>query len=438
MKHSSRTLVLGAALTVLAGSTVAWAQDTTYKPEKDKPSENPTRQPATPAATPRDDTQASHPVRLIPAEWAIGRSVYGTADEKIGEVNDLIISRPDGRIQYGLIGQGGVLGIGEKVIAVPYSAFGWNPQKKSMTLPISADRLKGAPALEPGDWKTLNESSRLDTMYSYFGLTRETGPNADDRLYRDAYRSTLNATDMPLLRVTDIKGKTLMGDDGREIGKVDDLVFDSYTGRIAFVAVTFGGVMGIGADRVAVPWTAFDVNKEGRLFASKLDKEMVRSAPRLKESEWGELQESGYAPRVYKHYNLKAPWFDRNTSGRIGEDKPGALPNDYSRLYTSGTERKVSGTILTVDEMSPKPGVGEICSCTLKTSGAEGDPTIVHLAPRTYLDQNGMTLKPGDTVTVRGRWVRDGDKQYLIANEIIPASGKSLSVRNSDGSTPWP
>lgn len=444
MKTSPRTLLLG-ALAAVAGSTAAWAQDTTYKPGQDqpKPGDTPSRQPTTPpsttpAATPQDDIRAMQPVRLIPSEWAIGRNVYGAADEKIGDINDLIISRPDGHISYALIGQGGVLGIGEKVIAVPYSAFGWNPQKKAMTLPITADRLKGAPALEPGDWKTLNESSKLDATYTYFGLKREAGPDADDRLYRETYHSTLNATDMPLLRVSDIKGKTLMGDDGREIGKVDEIIFDTYSGRIAFVAVTFGGVMGIGADRVAVPWTAFDVNKEGRLYASKLDKETVRSAPRLKESEWGELQESGYAPRVYKHYNLKAPWFERNTSTRLNEGTPGAAPNDYNRLYATGTDRKISGTVMNVDDSSPKPGMGDICCCTVKTSGAEGEPTIVHIAPRAYLDQNGVSLKPGDAVTIRGRLVRDGDKIYLIANEITPASGKSLSVRNSDGSTPWP
>jgi sporulation protein YlmC with PRC-barrel domain len=50
------------------------------------------------------------------------RNVYDDADEKIGDVTDLIMSH-DGKISTAVIGVGGFLGIGEKEVAVPFSSL---------------------------------------------------------------------------------------------------------------------------------------------------------------------------------------------------------------------------------------------------------------------------------------------------------------------------
>jgi hypothetical protein len=49
------------------------------------------------------------------------QSVYDTADNKIGEIDDVLASR-DGKITALIIGVGGFLGIGEKGVAVPFDA----------------------------------------------------------------------------------------------------------------------------------------------------------------------------------------------------------------------------------------------------------------------------------------------------------------------------
>lgn len=49
----------------------------------------------------------------------IGKSVFNENDEKIGDINDIVIAS-DGRGMYLLIGAGGFLGMGEKHVAVPF------------------------------------------------------------------------------------------------------------------------------------------------------------------------------------------------------------------------------------------------------------------------------------------------------------------------------
>jgi hypothetical protein len=49
----------------------------------------------------------------------VGATVYNDRDERIGTVDDLIIGQ-DGRISEAVLSVGGFLGIGAKLVAVPY------------------------------------------------------------------------------------------------------------------------------------------------------------------------------------------------------------------------------------------------------------------------------------------------------------------------------
>ncbi|WP_262027028.1 PRC-barrel domain-containing protein [Microvirga sp. Mcv34] len=51
-----------------------------------------------------------------------GTTVYGANDEKIGDINDVLIDR-GGRTVAVIVGVGGFLGIGQKDVAVPYQAL---------------------------------------------------------------------------------------------------------------------------------------------------------------------------------------------------------------------------------------------------------------------------------------------------------------------------
>jgi len=51
----------------------------------------------------------------------VGTTVYGANNERVGDVNDVLLDR-DGRAHALIIGVGGFLGIGEKDVAVPFNA----------------------------------------------------------------------------------------------------------------------------------------------------------------------------------------------------------------------------------------------------------------------------------------------------------------------------
>jgi len=58
----------------------------------------------------------------IRASRVMGKAVRNEAGEDIGTVNDLIINPPD-NVAYAIIGVGGFLGVGERLVAVPFDAL---------------------------------------------------------------------------------------------------------------------------------------------------------------------------------------------------------------------------------------------------------------------------------------------------------------------------
>jgi sporulation protein YlmC with PRC-barrel domain len=83
-----------------------------------------------------------------------GRDVYNRVGEKIGSVRDLVVG-PDGTIVAAVIGVGHSLGIGEKDVAIPFSALQPSLRQNDGHLIVDAesDQLRAAPRFEPWrDW----------------------------------------------------------------------------------------------------------------------------------------------------------------------------------------------------------------------------------------------------------------------------------------------
>jgi sporulation protein YlmC with PRC-barrel domain len=431
MRSTQRSIVSLGVLLLVAGLPVS-AQCMAGQP---------TGQPAstTDPAARMDQARKSKAIDLVPADRLMGANIVGNEGdgvdddddpgvdrEQIGGVNDFIVDRSSGRIMYALAGQGGVLGLGEHVVAVPFTALMWNDNEKNFFLSMTREQLKAAPGVDGDDWKTLDDSSRADQAHRYFGIT----PHADD----EELKSALSPSEWPLLRVSDIRGKTLMSDDGRELGEVNDLIVDASSGRIAFGVVTFGGTLGFGADKVAIPWPMLDVNKEGGLYAPKLDKELMKAAPRLTEPEWGELDDPKFGSRVYSYFNVDAPWLDR-MSDAAGESDTFSV-RQYEQAYMAGTERTVLGTIMSVDESSPMKGLPDVTTLTVKAD--DGQSTKIHIAPKWYLEQNRVAMfKAGDKVAIKGRAAMVDGKEVLIASEVPGPEARPLMLRKGGGEATW-
>ena len=87
------------------------------------------------------------------ASGLIGATVRGSANETIGEIDDVILDR-DGRAQAVVIGVGGFLGIGEKNVAVNYAELEWvtaEDNTERFVLATTREALEAAPGFRTAD-----------------------------------------------------------------------------------------------------------------------------------------------------------------------------------------------------------------------------------------------------------------------------------------------
>jgi sporulation protein YlmC with PRC-barrel domain len=73
-----------------------------------------------------------------------GATVYNSTNEKIGELDDLIVGKD--RVLFAIIQVGGFLGIGSRLVAVPYTSLQISEDGKRVVLPgATKEQLKSLP-----------------------------------------------------------------------------------------------------------------------------------------------------------------------------------------------------------------------------------------------------------------------------------------------------
>jgi len=120
-------------------------------------------------------TTSSGHTRAILASKVKGTSVYNSAGDKIGHVEDVVLDKKSDSIMFAALGFGGVLGMGEKYAPVPWSLLDYSPDKGGYVVPMSEDLIKKAPAYSlseltkaDGEFADIREKS-----YSYYNVKKD-------------------------------------------------------------------------------------------------------------------------------------------------------------------------------------------------------------------------------------------------------------------------
>ena len=110
------------------------------------------------------------------ASKLIGMQVRNTKNENLGKITDLVIDQKSGKVAYAALSVGGVLGVGDKLVAVPFEAFTPNPGQDGLVLNIDKQRLQQAPGFSQNNWPDLDAASKGKTIgISAASQTESTG-----------------------------------------------------------------------------------------------------------------------------------------------------------------------------------------------------------------------------------------------------------------------
>lgn len=194
----------------------------------------------------------------ILATGLIGKAVHADASrtsDKIGTVNDVVLSR-EGVAEALVIGVGGLLGIGEKDVAVSFDQVRWIEQGgvSWLIVPLTKDQLDAAPAF---DRSVLTGPTAAEKLMNSMGMG-EAKPEAKTsvEVTSSGTTGTVSGSDMMLVDRTTISADELLGSwvNGAaeaKLGSVSDVLM-SEEGIVEGYVVDVGGVLGIGAKPVAL------------------------------------------------------------------------------------------------------------------------------------------------------------------------------------------
>jgi sporulation protein YlmC with PRC-barrel domain len=114
------------------------------------------------------------------ASKIIGKSVKNRQDEKLGEVEDLIVDFAAGRIVQVIVSSGGFLGIGAALSAVPPTAFQYDSTRDILHLDATKETLAKAPHFKSTEWPEFSDPAYVSGVYRAYQVEPYFDTNAFD------------------------------------------------------------------------------------------------------------------------------------------------------------------------------------------------------------------------------------------------------------------
>jgi sporulation protein YlmC with PRC-barrel domain len=108
---------------------------------------------------------------LISASTLGGEDVKNAQGESLGHVKDIMIDTENSSVAYYVLSFGGVLGLGDKLFAIPPEAMKLNTKDKCFILNIDKDRLKNSSGFDKDQWPDMAGSDFRSNLYKHYGIT---------------------------------------------------------------------------------------------------------------------------------------------------------------------------------------------------------------------------------------------------------------------------
>jgi sporulation protein YlmC with PRC-barrel domain len=121
-----------------------------------------------------------------------------------------------------------------------------------------------------------------------------------------------------VLAASTMNGDNVQNAAGEDLGKVDEIMIDIPSGKVAYAVLSYGGVLGIGNKLFAVPWNALKLDEDEKCFILNVDKQTLDSDPGFDKDNWPDMADATWATAVSQRYGAAPDWKDRETMTRSG------------------------------------------------------------------------------------------------------------------------
>ncbi len=263
----------------------------------------------------------------------IGREIKGKDGAELATVSDLAVDARNGRVVAIVATRGGLLGVGERLRAIPpqsltYARFvksgenAENPERQ-LGLDMSVKQFEKVPVF---DWNLKDESTQMLVAYRHFGQsaywhsedtvgqkarnpdTESAPPPAAERAKDSGSQETMTQPGLRLAKASQLLDKTVRDNQNAKVGEIENFLIDLNSGHILFAVVSSGGVLGVGETLHAIPPRQIDYGKNLDQATLRLSKNKLDQTTTIKDEEWAELSDPVWVANVYRRFNETVFW----------------------------------------------------------------------------------------------------------------------------------
>jgi sporulation protein YlmC with PRC-barrel domain len=106
---------------------------------------------------------------LMGADTLLGNDVYNRKGEDLGDIKEFMIDMASGKVAYAVLSFGGILGLGDKLFAVPWKALTLDTENKRFTLDVSKEELEEAPGFDKDTWPSMADPAWAARVHQFYG-----------------------------------------------------------------------------------------------------------------------------------------------------------------------------------------------------------------------------------------------------------------------------
>ncbi|XVK00149.1 PRC-barrel domain-containing protein (plasmid) [Burkholderia vietnamiensis] len=91
--------------------------------------------------------------------------------DDIGKVTHIMLDVRAGRIAYAVMSSGGFLGIGDKLLALPWNVLTLDAARRCFVLPVPTERVREAPGFDKDRWPAMADPAWAEALHAYYGAS---------------------------------------------------------------------------------------------------------------------------------------------------------------------------------------------------------------------------------------------------------------------------
>ena len=108
-----------------------------------------------------------------------------------------------------------------------------------------------------------------------------------------------------------IAGEKVKNLDGEDLGKVEDIMIDLQSGRVAYAVLSFGSGFMHKGKLFAIPWASLAVDQGDKKVILNVPRETLETAEGFDKDHWPSMADQRWANGLHDYYSSRPYWSDR-------------------------------------------------------------------------------------------------------------------------------